>query len=228
MLGEGLQLTDTGNLAQGAAPCEPTCHQTAAPLGRRTVQVIWPRWLQPTGRFRRRSLSLVGSNMATIPISSWLPSMEQTRQDWRGWSVSIFSGIGAGILVGSGSSGLFHFDRLGPVFAGVAVALVTASLARNRLVVKTLLAGFVVTGSCLLTITLRHWSTGHWPVGHIDGKWPLIAIALVAYVCLPAMGVGLLVAAIRRKRAEPDGAANRSQPIRTETSRTSAAAGPDR
>ena len=33
--------------------------RTAAPLGRRTVRVIWPRLLQPTGRFRRRSLSLV-------------------------------------------------------------------------------------------------------------------------------------------------------------------------
>ena len=33
--------------------------RTAAPLGSRTVQVICPRLLQPTGRFRRRSLSLV-------------------------------------------------------------------------------------------------------------------------------------------------------------------------
>ena len=32
--------------------------RTAAPLGSRTVQVIWQRLLQPTGRFRRRSLSL--------------------------------------------------------------------------------------------------------------------------------------------------------------------------
>jgi hypothetical protein len=40
-------------------PRNPSCHLTAAPLGRRTVQVIWPRLLQPTGRFRRRSLSLV-------------------------------------------------------------------------------------------------------------------------------------------------------------------------
>jgi len=33
-------------------------NQSAAPLGRRTVQVICPRLLQPTGRFRRRSLGL--------------------------------------------------------------------------------------------------------------------------------------------------------------------------
>jgi hypothetical protein len=32
----------------------------------------------------------------------------------------------------------------------------------------------------------------------------------------------------KRKNSEPDGAANRSQPIRAETNRTSAAAGPDR
>jgi hypothetical protein len=122
--------------------------------------------------------------------------------------VSIFSGIGAGILIGSGSSGLFHFDRLGPFFAGVAIALLTASLARKRLVVKTLIAGFIVVGSCLLTITLRRWSTGHWPVGHIDGKWPLIVIALAAYVCLPAMVVTILFAAMRQVRAEPCAAPN--------------------
>ena len=33
--------------------------RTAAPLGSWTVRIIWPRLLQPTGRFRRRSLSLV-------------------------------------------------------------------------------------------------------------------------------------------------------------------------
>jgi hypothetical protein len=33
--------------------------RTAAPLGRRTVWVICSRLLQPTGRFRRRSLSLI-------------------------------------------------------------------------------------------------------------------------------------------------------------------------
>jgi ankyrin repeat protein len=35
--------------------------RTAAPLGRRTVRIICQRLLQPTGRFRRRSLSLVVS-----------------------------------------------------------------------------------------------------------------------------------------------------------------------
>ena len=33
--------------------------RTAAPLGSPTVQVMCQRFLQPTGRFRRRSLSLV-------------------------------------------------------------------------------------------------------------------------------------------------------------------------
>jgi hypothetical protein len=32
-------------------------HLTAAPLGRRTVQIIWQRLLQPTGCFRQRSLN---------------------------------------------------------------------------------------------------------------------------------------------------------------------------
>jgi len=41
-------------------PLPPTraLHLTAAPLGSRTVQTICQRLLQPTGRFRRRSLSL--------------------------------------------------------------------------------------------------------------------------------------------------------------------------
>lgn len=135
-------------------------------------------------------------------MSSRLPSREPPSQDLRGWLVSIFSGIGAGILIGSGSSGVLHFDRLGPLFAGVAVALLAAALARKRLVARALIAGFVVAGSCLLTITLRHWSTGHWAVGHIDGKWPWIVMALAAYVCLPAMVVSFLVAALRQLGAE--------------------------
>ena len=146
--------------------------------------------------------------MTMSNMSSRLPSREPSSQDLRGWSVAIFSGIGAGILIGSGSSGLFHWDRLGSVFAGGAVALLIVFLARKPLVVKTLLAGFVVVGSCLLTITLRHWSTGHWPVGHIDGKLPLIALALAVYVCFPAIVVSLLVARMRPKRAEPGATPN--------------------
>ena len=50
--------------------------RTAAPLGSRTVQVICQRLLQPTGRFRRRSLSLGSSLghfsriMKTTPIGT--------------------------------------------------------------------------------------------------------------------------------------------------------------
>ena len=33
--------------------------RTAAPLGSRAVQIIYQRLLQPTGRFRRRSLNLI-------------------------------------------------------------------------------------------------------------------------------------------------------------------------
>jgi hypothetical protein len=38
----------------------PKLQRTAAPLFSRTVQVIWQRLLQPTGRFRRRTLSSFG------------------------------------------------------------------------------------------------------------------------------------------------------------------------
>jgi len=43
-------------------PIEPArsraLQRTAAPLGTRTVRVLCQRLLQPTGRFRRRSVSL--------------------------------------------------------------------------------------------------------------------------------------------------------------------------
>jgi hypothetical protein len=38
-------------------------HLTAAPLCSRTVRIICQRLLQPTGRFRRRSLSLVVNHL---------------------------------------------------------------------------------------------------------------------------------------------------------------------
>jgi hypothetical protein len=47
-------------------PLNHTLHLTAAPLGSWTVQVIWQRLLQPTGRFRRRSLSLVVRRLHTL------------------------------------------------------------------------------------------------------------------------------------------------------------------
>ena len=41
-----------------AGPRNPSWHLTAAPLGSRAAEVSCQRLLQPTGRFRRRSLSL--------------------------------------------------------------------------------------------------------------------------------------------------------------------------
>lgn len=124
--------------------------------------------------------------------------------DWRGWSVVLTSGIGAGIAIGSGSSGLLHWDRLaGPITAGLAVGSLIGFLASRRVIAKTLIACCLVVGSCLATITLRHWSTRHWPMWHIDGKWPFIAISLIAYVCVPATLVSLVILAVRKKIAEP-------------------------
>jgi len=44
--------------------------RTAAPLGRRTVRVIRERRLQPTGRFRRRSLSWVVRPLYTRVVNN--------------------------------------------------------------------------------------------------------------------------------------------------------------
>lgn len=52
---------------------------TAAPLCSWTVRIIWQRWLQPTGRFRRWSLSLVvgESSGDTIPNSKQKQSADK-------------------------------------------------------------------------------------------------------------------------------------------------------
>jgi hypothetical protein len=51
-------------------PRNSSWHLTAAPLGSRTVQVICSRLLQPTGRSRRRSLSLVVRRLHDHDIKS--------------------------------------------------------------------------------------------------------------------------------------------------------------
>ena len=118
--------------------------------------------------------------------------------DWRGWLVTITGGGLAGALIGSGSSGTLHWDRLpGPITAGAAVALLTVLCARRRPVVKAAMGSVIVVVSCLSTIILRHWSTGHWPRGHVDGKWPLIVLALLLYVCVPGTLVALIAATLR-------------------------------
>jgi hypothetical protein len=132
------------------------------------------------------------------------PCPELSAPDWRGWLVVICSGIGAGVLIGSEIPAMFYWQRpAGQITAGVAVALLTASLAAKRPVLKTLIACVLVVRACLMTITLRAWFGGHWPVGHIDHKWPVIFVPWGLYGCGPGMLVSLIIAAVRRRRAEP-------------------------
>ena len=56
-------------LAATRTPDARALQRTAAPLGSWTVRVIWQRPLQPTGRFRRRSLSLVVRRHSTSHTS---------------------------------------------------------------------------------------------------------------------------------------------------------------
>lgn len=62
-------------------PNHHALHLTAAPLDSRTVQIICSRLLQPTGRFRRRSLSLIGG-AHTMNSSTASNSTPRRRQRW--------------------------------------------------------------------------------------------------------------------------------------------------
>jgi len=97
---------------------------------------------------------------------------------------------------------MYHWDRLGPYFAGVLVALLAASLSSKGIVKRTLVAGVFVVASCMATIILRNWSSGHWPIGHVDGKWPVIIAALLIYVCVPGIFVSVVLSVVRRRRGK--------------------------
>jgi hypothetical protein len=58
--------SDRRQVRRAAAGFNQSLQRTAAPQGSRTVRVIWQRLLQPTGRFRRRSLSLVVRRRLTM------------------------------------------------------------------------------------------------------------------------------------------------------------------
>jgi hypothetical protein len=142
--------------------------------------------------------------MSTLSRS---PLPRSSAPDWRGWSVAICSGIGAGVLIGSEVSRMLQWQRpAGQIAAGAAVALLTASLAAKRPVAKSLVASILVAGACLMTIILRAWLNGHWPVGHVDHKWPVVFAPWAFYGCWPAILISLTIAAVRRRHAEPGAA----------------------
>ncbi len=128
--------------------------------------------------------------------------------DWRGWTVAICGGIGAGVLIGSEVSKMLHWRRpAAQIAAGAVVALLTASLAK-RPVAKTLVATILVPASCLMTITIRAWLSGQWPLGHVDPKWPVVFAPWAFFGCWPAILISLTIAAVRRRHAEPGAAPN--------------------
>ena len=139
--------------------------------------------------------------MDPLPYAS---SPQSLTRDWRGWSVAICSGIGAGVFIGSELSTTLHWQRpAGQIASGAVVALLTASLAAKRPVAKTVIASVVVATACLLTVIIRAWLSGQWPVGHVDHKWPVVFAPWAFYGCWPAVIVSLTVAAVRRRHAEP-------------------------
>jgi len=115
--------------------------------------------------------------------------------------LSILSGVIAGILIGSCSSGMFHWDRItGPISAGIVVALFSACISNERIIIRAVIAGGFVAISCMFTIIFRHWFTGHWALWHIDGKALIIFIALLFYICLPGLLISFIVSVINRKK----------------------------
>jgi hypothetical protein len=138
--------------------------------------------------------------MKSTAAESVTPPSGPPRTDRFGWWVAILSGIMTGVLIGSGSSGFFHWDRSGTIIAGVIVALLTSLPASTQIIMKTLIASVMVTASCMATITLRHWSTGHWAVGHVDGKWPFIAAVMMGYVFVSGLVVALMIRAAQTRR----------------------------
>jgi hypothetical protein len=154
-------------------------------------------------------LSSSFDNMNTTTVKGDTASGNSNAPERQRLLVVLGSALLAGAAIGSGSSGTFHWDRImGPISAGAFVALVAALFAGKMPVLRALAAAVVVVASCLATITLRHWLSGHWPLGHIDGKWPFVSLALAAYVGGTAAVVSLILAAIRRRRVEPVAAGN--------------------
>jgi len=120
--------------------------------------------------------------------------MDQKKPLFEKWKllIIIFGSVIIAVLTGSGSSKWFHWDRLGTILAGPSVALLCALLSSKRPISSTLIGCVFTAVFCFVTIILRHWSTAHWPVGHIDAKWPVILSGLLLYIC----GLGLVFSVI--------------------------------
>lgn len=112
--------------------------------------------------------------------------------------IIILGSVMIAILTGSGGSKWFHWDHLGTILAGPAVASLCALLSLKKPISNTLLACVFTAVFCFVTIILRHWSTAHWPVGHIDAKWPVILSGLLLYICGLGLVFSVVIAVVRR------------------------------
>ena len=72
------------------------------------------------------------------------------------------------------------------------IALLITLFSRKHSVVKVLVGEAILVVACMATLTLRHWSTGHWALGHIDGKMPAIS----GVFSLHAWGAGVPVSVL--------------------------------
>ena len=123
-----------------------------------------------------------------------------------GWLIAICGGIVVGVLLGilieSDILGRFRLGNLaGTITAGVAVALLAALLPAKRPVTRTLVADVCVAVSCIATMAMRKWASGHWPMGYVDDRGPVIVVWLLFWICVPGTLVSAIIAAVRRRHS---------------------------
>ena len=117
--------------------------------------------------------------------------------DWPGWCVVLVVAALFGALMGSAIWRPLAWDRQ-PVmlFGTLGIALLSQFFGRRRFLTG-LIGGVVLVSIALMTLTMKHWVSGHWRWGHVDGKWPFIYGVLLLHALMAAVVVSFIASFIR-------------------------------
>ena len=120
------------------------------------------------------------------------------------------------------ASRLIRLSAVGLIFLGVLYMTPVLMFTRRSYVVVYAASALLLSVCSVTTLAIHETSK------YVSLMDSVIMVALLVACPLTLAGVAFYRFKRPALRAEPDGPANRSQPIRAETNRTSAAAGSDR
>jgi hypothetical protein len=137
----------------------------------------------------------MSSSKSSIPLA--YRSDGERPPDWPGWCVVLVVAALFGGLMGSAIWRPLAWDRQPVMLVGtLGIACFGQFLGRHRFLTG-LIGGVVLVSVALMTLTMRHWISGHWPRWHVDAKWPYLYVLLLLHALVATVVVSGIAGVVR-------------------------------